>query len=333
MASIVVSGDTSGAVTITAPAIAGTTTLTLPTTSGTIVTTAGATTVQFAAGSAASPSITFTGDTNTGIFSPAADTIAFTEGGVESMRIDSSGNVGIGTSSPSSALHVSRSSGESVVQITNSGSGASWVHFAPTSGAAYLHNTGNTPMIFTTNGTERMRIDSSGNVLYNCTGLTNDAPNGNGRINQTNGNEKVRVAADTQVAFQFYSPSGGTSSPVGTITVNASSVGFNTTSDYRLKENITPMTGALDKVSQLKPCTYTWKSTGEQGQGFIAHELQAVIPDAVSGEKDAVNEEGNPVHQGVDTSFLVATLTAAIQEQQQIINDLKARIETLEGAK
>ena len=98
MASLIVAGDTSGTVTLQAPAIAGSTVLTLPTTSGTIVTTAGGSTVPFALGSASSPSITFTGDTNTGIFSPGADTIAFSEGGVESMRIDSSGNAFINCS-------------------------------------------------------------------------------------------------------------------------------------------------------------------------------------------------------------------------------------------
>jgi hypothetical protein len=89
---------------------------------------------------------------------------------------------------------------------------------------------------------------------------------------------------------------------------------YNTSSDYRLKENIAPMTGALAKVKLLKPCTYTWKLTGAEGQGFIAHELQEVIPDAVHGEKDAVDEDGNVVSQGIDTSYVVATLTAAIQE-------------------
>jgi len=105
---------------------------------------------------------------------------------------------------------------------------------------------------------------------------------------------------------------------------NNTAVAYNTTSDYRLKENIAPMTGALSKVAQLKPCTYTWKETGEQSQGFIAHELAEVCPDAVTGEKDAVDSEGNPKYQGVDTSFLVATLTAAIQELKAEFDVYKA---------
>jgi hypothetical protein len=106
---------------------------------------------------------------------------------------------------------------------------------------------------------------------------------------------------------------------------------YATSSDYRLKENVAPMTGALAKVQQLNPVTYNWKKSGKESQGFIAHELQEVIPEAVIGEKDAVDKDGNIMPQMIDTSFLVATLTAAIQEQQQIINDLKLRIETLEN--
>jgi hypothetical protein len=113
----------------------------------------------------------------------------------------------------------------------------------------------------------------------------------------------------------------------GSIVVNNGSVNFNTSSDYRLKENIAPMTGALAKVALLKPCTYTWKATGEAAEGFIAHELQEVIPTAVTGKKDALDEDGRIKPQGVDTSFLVATLTAAIQEQQAIIESLKARLD------
>ena len=118
---------------------------------------------------------------------------------------------------------------------------------------------------------------------------------------------------------------------VGSIVTNGSATAFNTSSDYRLKENITPMTGALVKVAQLKPVTYKWKVDGAGGEGFIAHELAEVCPHAVSGEKDAVDENGHIKPQGIDVSFLVATLTAAIQEQQAIISDLKARIEALEA--
>ena len=91
------------------------------------------------------------------------------------------------------------------------------------------------------------------------------------------------------------------------------------------------MTGALAKVSQLKPCTFTWKADGSAGQGFIAHELAEVCPQAVTGEKDALRADGEMDTQGVDTSFLVATLTAAMQEQQTLITQLTERIAALEN--
>ncbi len=84
------------------------------------------------------------------------------------------------------------------------------------------------------------------------------------------------------------------------------------------------MTDALAKVSQLKPVTYKWNADGSDGQGFIAHELAEVFPQAVDGEKDAVDENGNPKYQGIDTSFLVATLTAAIQELKAEFDAYKA---------
>ena len=86
------------------------------------------------------------------------------------------------------------------------------------------------------------------------------------------------------------------------------------------------MTGALVTVAQLKPVTYTWKEDGSAGQGFIAHELAEVMPDCVSGEKDAVWPNGAIRSQGVDTSFLVATLTKAIQELQAEVDLLKQQI-------
>jgi hypothetical protein len=110
----------------------------------------------------------------------------------------------------------------------------------------------------------------------------------------------------------------------GGISQTDAATSYATSSDYRLKENVAPMTGALAKVSQLKPCTYTWKASGETSQGFIAHELAEVCPEAVCGEKDAVYEDGSIKSQGIDTSFLVATLTAAIQELKAEFDAYKA---------
>ena len=86
------------------------------------------------------------------------------------------------------------------------------------------------------------------------------------------------------------------------------------------------MTGALAKVAALKPVTYKWNIDNSEGEGFIAHELAEVCPHAVTGEKDAVDAEGNPQYQGIDVSFLVATLTAEIQELSAKVTDLEAKV-------
>jgi len=284
----------------------------------------------FVAGTAALPAITTTGDTNTGIFFPAADTIAFTEGGTEAMRLTSAGDVAIGITSASHRLHVYDST-NATVMYANSGSTGVYLRLGNSANqGGYLgyEGTGGTNMTFYTSATEKMRIDSSGRV-----GINTASPTAMLHINSDSDSitparfnvTTTGAASKNCVIFQRE----GTN--VGFITVTNAATAYVTSSDYRLKENIVPMTGALDKVAQLNPVTYKWKIDGSDGQGFIAHELQAIVPDCVYGEKDAIDTEGNPEYQGVDTSFLVATLTAAIQEQQTIINDLKARVETLEA--
>jgi len=196
-------------------------------------------------------------------------------------------------------------------------------------------------LVFNTNNAERMRITSSGRILL---GTTSTSSFDEGfRLNPTgSGNSTQVIISNTGGGLPFLlnrSDDGNiidfrrAGTNVGAISVTTTNTAYNTSSDYRLKENITPMTSALAKVTQLKPCTYTWKANGSSGQGFIAHELQAVIPDSVTGVKDAVDAEGSPVHQGVDTSYLVATLTAAIQELKAVVDAQAVRIAELEGAK
>jgi len=177
---------------------------------------------------------------------------------------------------------------------------------------------------------ERMRIDSAGRLSINS---TSNLDSSRLFIQMASNDNAMSIRSFDSITsvmqLQFYNASNGR---IGFIqTVSGTSTTFSTSSDYRLKEDITPMTGALAKVVLLKPVTYKWKSNGKDGQGFIAHELQEVVPDCVTGEKDAVDEDGKPVHQGIDTSFLVATLTAAIQEQQAIITQLTDRITALEA--
>jgi len=338
-----------GAFTIAAPNGNTDRTITLPDATGTVNVSGLANEVP--AGSAGAPAIYPTGDSNTGIFFPAADTIAFSEGGVESMRIDSSGNVGIGTTSPSNRLHVQN-------EITTAYSSSNTLAAAP---LAYFYNTNGS-----VGGAGTIRIDggtSGGNAAVTLSAvqtasgssaLTFGTRSGGSDVAEraritdagtlligrtANVSATTRLGLDTTASIagfvsetgvstatthaRFYNPNGN----VGNISTNASATTYATSSDYRLKENVQPMQDALAVIAQLNPVTYTWKADGSDGQGFIAHELQAVVPDCVTGEKDAVDAEGNPQYQGVDTSFLVATLVKAIQELKAEVDSLKAQLE------
>jgi len=111
------------------------------------------------------------------------------------------------------------------------------------------------------------------------------------------------------------------------ITGNGTSVAYNTTSDYRMKNNIQPFVNSIVKVKLLKPCSYTWiKAPDLQNQGFLAHELAEVVPQAVVGEKDAVNADGSIKAQQVDLSYVVPLLTAALQEAIAKIEALEAKV-------
>lgn len=135
------------------------------------------------------------------------------------------------------------------------------------------------------------------------------------------------------VRFQYSNSSvagSGTTLQVGSISSTDASTSYTTTSDYRFKENVVPLTNAVTKLKLLAPKRFNWKgnSTGRAVEGFLAHEVQAVVPDAVTGDKDAVNPDGSINPQQMDSSFLIPLLTAALQEAVARIEALEAQLGT-----
>ena len=280
----------------------------------------------------------------------------------ERMRIDRTGKVGIGITSPDATLHVDagqnsgnltnnvavyigggfvnndlyhREGGLLVISGTNATQTSAGIAFQ-------TRNTGNTnywkssilmnrggELEFYTGGagtgqgSVRMRITSGGDVLIGTQGTPNGTSvYGSAFTDETSNRMILRMASSTTGAVnlvQFYNGNG----LVGKIQTSGSATSYITSSDYRLKENVVEMTGALDRVSQLKPSRFNFITDADKTvDGFLAHEVQEIVPEAISGEKDAIDEEGNPEYQGIDQSKLVPLLVGAIQE-------LKAEIETL----
>jgi len=181
--------------------------------------------------------------------------------------------------------------------------------------------------------TERMRITNDGDVLVATTtketrGVTIYGNGNNGLYVRTTDTCQYWVTRDG------LGPGAGTiatiysdTAVVGSITVTASATAYTTSSDYRLKENVVPLTGAADRLNQLQVRRFNFiADPNNTVDGFIAHEAQAVVPECVTGTKDEVDADGNPVYQGIDQSKLVPLLTAALQEALQKIETLEQRL-------
>jgi hypothetical protein len=174
-----------------------------------------------------------------------------------------------------------------------------------------------------------MRISSAGNLLVGRTGA-----DGAALIQAPASSTVPSYGSATGVAtevthFEFRNSNG----LVGTISTSASATAYNTSSDYRLKENVVPLTGAIDRVSQLQVHRFNFIADPDTTvDGFIAHEAQAVVPECATGIKDEVDADGNPVYQGIDQSKLVPLLTAALQEAITKIETLEAKVAVLEAS-
>ena len=370
-------------------------------------------------GSAATPAIRGT-DANTGIFFPAADTIAFAEGGSEIARFDSSGNFGIGTSSPAKRLSVVNATdattvgtnsvmtvqaGSSVNSVAEIGfSYGSWSGTNPIASLGYQITSnagvGSGALTFSTRSvttdtapSERMRIDSSGNVIvksgaavstgaldspffYRISGgglsINANPESGGGPVTFSTSNaERMRINTDGNLLVGYtsatWNPSGGgiTVKGIGShagvsgafqnngfnlqwngsaarLWVDSTDLGtISVSSDYRIKRNIETQTAsALNRVMQLRPVTYQmadygtlFQSSEEIKEGFIAHEVQEVIPSGAEGYKD---EEDRIQNLRLDAILAVAVkaiqeLKALVDTQASTITQLQADVAALKG--
>jgi hypothetical protein len=275
-------------------------------------------------------------DGTNGITTPDVDTDGLTVD-TNTLFVDAANNrVGVGTSSPAAKLDITGS--DPGVQVAIRG----WPMLSVGSPTALEFGGVNSSqwqtLKYYTAGAERARIDASGNLLVGTTSanfsISSQTMSGFGVSSA--GFVTIGRNSDYCLALQRNGTDGVAqfffkgNSQVGTISVTTTNTAYNTSSDYRLKEDVQPMVGATDRLMALKPVNFAWKADGSRVDGFLAHEAQEVVPECVTGEKDAVDDEGNPVYQGIDQSKIVPLLVAALQEALTKIEALEARVAALE---
>lgn len=258
----------------------------------------------------------------------------------------SSGNVGIGISNPLEALHIFRATEHAdVILQSDLGTAGGYGGFIRGRSEAFLGGQLDLGTLEANSPQIRMTINQSGSVIIGATTVPDGSNNAAGWDNLNAYWRSSRITTSAANHVVFYNPNG----IVGTIATTGTSTAYNTSSDYRLKENVVPMSDALQRISKLKPSRFNFIADDSVVvDGFIAHEVQEVVPEAISGEKDAMRDEeyevapavldddGNevtpavmgtrsvPEYQGIDQSKLVPLLVGAVQE-------LAARLAALEN--
>jgi hypothetical protein len=212
--------------------------------------------------------------------------------------------------------------------VTTGGSNTILGRYNGNGGGLDIRTSSNNIVLSDGDGNPRLRIDSNGAVAIGDTNPTRHGQTTKALIyngSATTGDFALhvgRVGTGTENQVCFSNGYG----KVGSITTSGTSTAYNTSSDYRLKENVVDLTGATDRLKQLEPKRFNFIVDADTTvDGFLAHEVQAIVPEAIHGTHNEVDDEGNPVYQGIDQSKLVPLLVATIKE-------LEARITALENA-
>lgn len=267
-----------------------------------------------------------------GITSPASNQLVFYNGGGTELGRFNNTSFCVGTTNT-----------DGRISVTSAGSTAAWQIRTNSSGVGndsgiYMDASNNMMLVARSgSGGETIALRSSGlswvnggKFLLNTTSTFDGVSDGQQQI-ITYGNAPLALKVNgggPGTFVSFFDNSGGR---IGWIGFGSATTSYNTTSDYRLKENVAPLSDGLARINALRPVTYTWKTGGQQGEGFIAHEVGAHIPLAVSGQKDAVNRDGSINPQGLDYSKMIVHLVSAVQELSAKLNAAEQRIAQLEG--
>ena len=257
----------------------------------------------------------------------------------EHMRLKENGHLGIGSDTAPYPLTVQTAS-TSIAMFRNVGPGLQrglFVFADNDAGTVTLNasGAGAADMLFSTGNVEKARLNTGGNLLVGKSTVSSTTVGAELRNNgeiaaiRNNGNALYlnrQGAADGTIAI-FAKENG----QVGNISVTGSGTAYNTSSDYRLKEDLQDILTPADRLMQLHPVNVSWKANGKRSDTFIAHELAEVLPYAVTGKKDALDPDGNPEYQSVDYSKVVPLLTAALQEALTKIENLETRINAMES--
>lgn len=302
-----------------------------------------------------------TGDNDSGIDLSTNDVVKVNIAGSEVVRVNSLGQIGVGITSIDNTYSNSRaiqlaSIGDNnwggTVMLTSADASTVFCRLVASTDGLDLINTKSTNIRFFTSNSERMRIESSGNLLQGCTATPSSSVSGNRLSNILSVGANIFSVGNYSSAVQmliFMNANGN----VGNIVTNGSGTSYNTSSDYRLKENVVTDWDATSRLKQLKPSRFNFKADKDTTvDGFLAHEVSSIVPEAISGDKDAMTKEvlyidGDEIPKGkkvgdvktpseidpqsIDQSKLVPLLTKALQEAIAKIETLEARVTALEG--